>query len=128
MQALYELDGSTHDAVRVLDRLVAGSDLSPASRAFARKVTLGVLERKSDIDEIISTYAPTWPVSQMAFVDRNILRIAIYEILFGGETPPKVAINEAVELGKVFGADSSPKFINGVLGSVMEKAQAKVRQ
>ena len=80
----------------------------------------GVLANQPEIDKIIATYAPDWPISQMAIVDRNILRVAIFEILMGDDAPPKVAINEAVELGKVYGANRSPMFVNGVLGSLME--------
>ena len=90
---------------------------------FAHQLVDGVLENKAEIDKIISAFAPNWPIDQMAIVDKNILRVAIYEMVLGGETPPKVAINEAVELAKSFGSDSSPKFVNGVLGSVMATAE-----
>ena len=79
-----------------------------------------MFDKREKIDKIISKFAPNWPMLQMATVDRNLLRMAIYEIVLSSEAPPKVAINEAVELAKVFGSDSSPKFVNGVLGAVME--------
>ena len=96
--------------------------MSPSADAFAERLVEGVLRNQQEIDDKIATYAPSWPITQMAMVDKNLLRIAIYEILMGRETPAKVAINEAVELGKVYGSDSSPKFVNGVLGSVVESA------
>ena len=84
----------------------------------------GVLENIGEIDKIISEFAPSWPISQMAIVDRNLLRMGIYEISMGSGTPPKVAINEAVEMAKAFGSESSPRFVNGVLGAVMQTVAA----
>ena len=78
-----------------------------------------MLAHRDFLDKIIARYAPEWPVEQMAAIDRNILRIALYEIAQGEDTPVKVAINEAVELAKMFGSDASPRFVNGVLGSVV---------
>lgn len=89
---------------------------------FAKDLVHGVLANREEIDKIVSGFAPSWPIDQMAIVDKNILRIAVSEILMGKTTPPKVAVNEAVELAKTFGSDSSSKFVNGVLGSVMEMA------
>ena len=86
-----------------------------------------VLKNKADIDHVIETYAPAWPVAQMAFIDRNILRLAIFEILFDNKVPVKVVINEAVELAKSFGGDNTPKFINGVLGTVSAQSGKKRR-
>jgi len=81
-------------------------------------LVLGVIKKKKEIDQYIRKFAPAWPVAQIPAVDRNILRLAIFEILLDNRVPVKVGINEAVELAKTFGSDSSPKFINGVLGSV----------
>ena len=121
LQVLYEVDGARHEPVRALDNRLADAPLAPSAEEYARKVIDGVLANQPQVDEIISAHAPAWPLAQIAMMDRNILRVAIFEIMMGGgETPPKVAINEAVELSKVFGADSSPKFVNGVLGSVMD--------
>ena len=126
LQVLYETDGSRHDPNRAIKRRVAEHTLSRPAEAFVRHIISGVLANGDRIDAIIGAHAPSWPVSQMAVVDRNLLRVAIYEILEGKETPPKVAINEAVELAKVYGSESTPKFVNGVLGSVMESyASAK---
>jgi N utilization substance protein B len=99
--------------------------LSEENGAFVRELVSGVIRNKEKIDKNIHSFAPAWPVGQMPAVDRNILRIAIFEILFDSGAPIKVAINEAVELGKRFGTDSSPKFINGVLGAVSALADEK---
>src|SRR5207237_9040730 len=84
----------------------------------ARRRVVGVLENSDDLDHIIEKSAPNWPIDQMSRIDKNILRLAIFEILFDNRVPLKAAINEAVELGKRFGSDSSSRFINGVLGTV----------
>ena len=98
-----------------------------SAEMFAHSIIDGVLDNREEIDKIIATYAVSWPIDQMAIVDRSILRMAIFEMVVGGETPPKVAINEAVELAKFFGSDSSPRFVNGVLGSVLESANESGR-
>lgn len=85
---------------------------------LARRLVAGVLEHKQDLDKLIHRFAPEWPLEQIALIDRNILRIAIYEMTIDRTAPLKVAINEAVELAKAFGAESTPRFINGVLGSL----------
>ncbi len=120
LQVLYEVDEAQHDALQILERRLRQDSLLPIVGSFARWLIQGVLKHKASIDKIISIFAPAWPLKQMAAVDKNILRIAIFEIRIGGKTPPKVAINEAVELAKVFGSDSSAKFVNGVLGSVIK--------
>ena len=120
LQVLCEVDAVGHSPQSVLDARVEAELLSSSAEIFARALVTGVLEHLEETDNIISKFAPNWPVDQLAIVDRNILRLAIHEIMIEGETPPKVAVNEAVELAKVFGADNSHKFVNGVLGSVME--------
>ncbi len=128
LQVLYESDGTRHDPNRAIKRRIAEHKLSRPAANFAQHIVSGVLANGDRIDAIIGAHAPFWPLDQMAVVDRNILRVAIYEIIEGKETPPKVAINEAVEMGKVYGSESTPKFVNGVLGSVMESyASAKNR-
>jgi len=128
LQVLYESDGTRHDPNRSIKRRITEHKLSRPAARFARYIVSGVLANEDRVDAIIGAHAPSWPLAQMAVVDRNILRVAIYEIIEGKETPPKVAINEAVELGKVYGSESTPKFVNGVLGSVMESyASAKNR-
>lgn len=118
LQALYEVNSVGHDVEKVLPRLLAESWLSGENAAFARGLVSGVLQNKEKIDQHIKNFAPVWPVEQIPIVDRNILRLAIFEILLDNSVPVKVAINEAVELAKMFGSDSSPRFVNGVLGSV----------
>ena len=124
LQALYEVSAVAHDPAEALQRIAEEQGLPTSAEAFARNLVEGVVANRERIDEPIAALAPSWPIHQMAIVDRNILSMAIFEIMFGGETPPKVAINEAVELAKIFGSDSSPKFVNGVLGSLMESAKA----
>ncbi len=87
--------------------------------AFSQMLLRGVQERRQTLDEVIQAYAPAWPVRLLSPVDRNILRIALFELLHYTDTPAKTAINEAVELAKVFGSESTARFVNGVLGSVM---------
>ena len=123
VQVLYEVDGSDHAVERALATRLDEAAVTPDSDAFTRKLVHGVLANRPEIDKIIVTHAPNWPIEQMAMVDRNILRVAIYEILKADETPPKVAINEAVELGKIYGADRSPMFVNGVLGALMRNRE-----
>ena len=97
-----------------------GEELVPAVAAeFAETLLRGVMDHCPGLDNIIQRYAPAWPVKQLSLVDRNILRIALFELLHSTDTPRKTAVNEAVELAKVFGSESSARFINGVLGSVM---------
>jgi len=119
LQALYELDCSTHKPSDVLSRLLQENTLSRETADFAQSLVNGVLQNKKDIDSFIRKFAPIFPVEQIAIIDRNILRLAIFEILFDNRVPVKVAINEAVELAKSFGSDTSQKFVNGVLGSVV---------
>ena len=118
LQVLYEIDATGHDTDLALRRLMEGKRLSEESIAFVGELVGGITRNRGQIDKNIQRFAPAWPVAQIPVVDRNILRLAIFELLFDRKVPVKVAINEAVELAKVFGSDSSPRFINGVLGSV----------
>ena len=122
MQALYESDTVEHSAADVVEERLPDMGLSRRDGEFARGLLAGIFANAAEIDKIIAEFAPGWPISQMAVVDRNILRMAIYEIMVSEDTPPRVAVNEAVELAKAFGGDSAPRFINGVLGSVMAAA------
>ncbi len=124
-QALCEIDLVNHNLEQVLAETETFHDLSRSATEFLTVLTTGVLENIQQIDNVITEFAPSWPISQMAVTDRNLLRMAIYEMAMLGETPPKVAINEAVEVAKVFGSESSPRFINGVLGSVMQTQLAE---
>ena len=118
LQALYEIDAVGHNPETVLFQLIAESGLTGEYADFVRQLVLGVIANREKIDGTIREYAPAWPIDQISLVDRNILRLAIYEILLDNKVPVKVAINEAVELAKKFGGDHSSKFVNGVLGSV----------
>ena len=118
LKVLYEVDSTGHRAEEVLTRLLAEEHLPEENASFARTLVTCVIQHKEKIDENIQNFAPAWPIEQIPMVDRNILRLAIFEILINNEVPVKVAINEAVELAKTFGADRSSKFVNGVLGSI----------
>ena len=118
LQALYEIDSAGHIADEVLNRLLAEERLPEDNASFFCDLVTGVIQNKEKIDQNIQSFAPAWPIEQLPVIDRNILRLAIFEILIDNKVPVKVAINEAVELAKTFGADSSSKFVNGVLGSV----------
>jgi len=122
LQALYEIDTAGHKVDEVITPLLAGEGLSAENAAFVRELVSGVIENRGKIDLNIQKFAPAWPIGQIPAVDRNILRLAIFEILFDNKAPVKVAINEAVELAKTFGGDNSSRFVNGVLGSVSSLA------
>jgi N utilization substance protein B len=114
LQALYEIDSVQETLKNLREEL----KLSDETFKFAGELVNGVVRYKEKLDAQIHRYAPAWPIEQIAFIDRNILRLAIFEILIDNKIPVKVAINEAVELAKNFGGDSSSKFINGVLGAI----------
>ena len=118
LQALYEIDSVGREADIVVERLLAEAKLSEDNVDFVRELVGGAVRNKDEIDGSIQRFAPAWPIAQIAIVDRNILRLAIFEILFDNKVPVKVAISEAVELAKDFGSENSAKFVNGVLGSV----------
>jgi N utilization substance protein B len=118
LQALYEIDAVGHDPEATLSHLLEEAKLTGENASFTREMVRGVVQYKEKLDAHIRRFAPAWPVEQIAVVDRNILRLAIFEILLDNRVPVKVAINEAVELAKDFGSDNSPRFINGVLGAV----------
>ena len=118
LQTLYESDCSIHKPEEVSARLLREKPLPKEAAEFSRKLVTGVLANNQDIDNLIRKFAPAFPVEQISTIDRNILRLAIFEVLFDNGVPVKAAINEAVELAKIFGSDASPRFVNGVLGSV----------
>lgn len=118
LQALFELDTVGHPPEQTIAREIERLPSAEGVNKFAVDLVSGVLENKETIDKTISDTAPAFPVEQMAAVDRNILRLAIYELLIDNKVPMRAAINEAVELAKEFGGENSPRFINGVLGSV----------
>ncbi len=118
LQALYEVDSVGHEVEEAVTHLLAKGDLSAENGAFVRELVSGVIQNKEKIDLNIQNFAPAWPIEQIPVVDRNILRLAIFEVLLDNKVPVKVAINEAVELAKTFGGDNSSRFVTGVLGSV----------
>jgi N utilization substance protein B len=128
LQVLYEVDSVGHPPQDVLARSTQGEeDLSSDAREFLQRVVLGTITAAPKLDLLIAECAPEWPVDQLAIIDRNILRLALWEFAASDETPLKVAINEAVELAKAFGSDSSPRFVNGVLGTLAER-EAEIRR
>jgi N utilization substance protein B len=133
-QALYEMDQGHHAPAQVLARLAESFSEAPASpysrevlasaTDYAQGLVSGVLANRSAIDGLIQQRAPLWPLAQMSAVDRNVLRLGLYESLYGNATVPlRTAINEAVELAKLFGSETSAKFVNGVLGRAVENAE-----
>ena len=124
LQALYEIDCAHHAPGTVLQQRLDDARLPADAAAFAGHLVRGVLSYQAILDAFIHQYAPEWPLEQMAYIDRNILRMAIFEFAIDGRTPVKVAINEAVELAKSFGSDSAPRFVNGVLGTLVAQRPA----
>ncbi len=121
LQALYELDITNHPVGVVIKERIADSALNDELMQFFRTIVLGVWPIRQELDNFIAEHAPDWPLDQVATIDRNILRIALWEFAVADDTPLKVAINEAVELAKVYGSDSAPRFVNGVLGSLADR-------
>ena len=130
MQSLYEWDfsGKKPDILeKIVEKNIREFGPGLQDKDFIWQLIKGVVSRISDIDKIIEKAAPEWPIDQITIIDRNVLRIGLYELLYGNkeEVPPKVAINEAIELAKSFGGESSGKFINGVLGTVYKEIEKK---
>jgi N utilization substance protein B len=119
LQALFEIDSVGHKPDLVLSYLILDENLPEEGAQFAHDLVDGVTANQAKLDEIIRLHAPEWPVQQLAVIDRNILRIALYELQYTGDVPIKVAINEAIELAKTFGSDTAPRFVNGVLGAFL---------
>lgn len=129
MQSLYEWDFNKlapEKAQELVSRNIKDFAADFDDNGFSERVVKGVINHLDEINNLISTYAPEWPLDQITVVDRNVLRIGIFELRFsGGEIPPKVAINEAIELAKTFGGESSGKFVNGVLGTIYKEMLKK---
>lgn len=126
MQSLYEWDfnGRRDDPLQLLrDNL---KEFAPdfSDQGFSESLIQGVMDHQADIDATITKYAPEWPLEQITIVDRNVLRLGVYELSYSPDVPPKVAINEAIEVAKGFGGESSGKFVNGVLGAIFRDLQA----
>ncbi len=120
LQVLYEVDVANHPPADIYKLRLEETPLTDDLSDFARQIIFGVLPLTTILDQIIAKYAPEWPLDQIAAIDRNILRMALWEFAVYHDTPIKVAINEAVELAKQFGSDSAPRFINGVLGALAD--------
>jgi N utilization substance protein B len=116
LQVLYEVDISSHLPGEILARRFDWLRIEDSLRTFIQQIVLGVVEYRSVLDEFIADFAPDWPLDQVAYIDRNLLRIALWEIAVYRKTPIKVVVNEAVELAKFYGAEGSARFVNGVLG------------
>ncbi len=127
LQVLYEVDLSGHPPGLVLEQRLEEEPLEKGLANFARQIVFGVLPIVDKLDAFIAQHAPEWPMDQVALIDRNILRISLWEFAVSGSTPVKVAINEAIELAKIYGSDSTPRFVNGVLGSLAAR-QNEIKQ
>jgi transcription antitermination protein NusB len=129
LQTLYEEDfrKEVNDPSVVLDEILERNigryDETIEDKTFIEELVSGIAKRQTELDDVIRPVAPEWPIEQIARMDRIILRIGVYELLFEKGVPPKVAINEAVELAKAFGGDNSSKFINGVLGTILRNQE-----
>ena len=124
MQALYEVDAVDGDPAAALDAVAAEHQARPRARTFASDLVQGVLHHLEAIDAVIREAAPQWPLTQVAGVDKAVLRVAVFELLFAQRVPPKVAINEAIDIAKTYGGEGSGRFVNGVLGHVLATALA----
>lgn len=127
LQTLFEQDfressrDEGFDLGAVLKRNIARYETTVDDKAFIERLVRGVSGRIAELDALLQPVAPEWPIAQIARMDRNLLRLGLYELLYETDTPPKVAINEAVELAKAFGSENSSKFVNGVLGTLLRK-------
>jgi N utilization substance protein B len=129
LETLYETDLAHHRPGEVLQRRSSDSQPEPEVTEYAQELLAGVLQHRRELDDIIQARASAWPVAQMAAVDRNILRLGLYESLYKRDTVPvKVAISEAVELAKLYGSDSSARFVNGVIGRVVGPAPVETEK
>jgi len=119
-QIIYQVDVGKNDLETAITQRTREAGINEADQIFCRELVVGTVERIQEIDIIIERYALDWKVNRMLSVDRNILRLAVYEMLYSLNTPPKVALNEALELAKIFGSEESPKFINGILDKIIK--------
>jgi N utilization substance protein B len=127
LQALYEIDMTGHAPGTAIEERLSDDPLDKGLSEFVRQIVTGVLPITTKLDNFIAQHAPEWPMDQVAVVDRNIIRIALWEFAVEECTPVKVAINEAIELAKLYGSDSTPRFVNGVLGSLAAR-QDEIKQ
>ena len=127
LQALYEIDSADHNIGDVITSLLEENPVNRKISNYLRRLVNGVRENRTRLDAVIQQYAPEWPLEQVAIIDRNILRLAVYEMVAQARMPVGVAIDEAVELAKLFGSESTPRFVNGVLGALVENIDS-IRQ
>jgi len=118
LQALYEIDMTGHAPGETIVERLESDPLESSLANFVQQIVSGVMPITARLDNFIAQHAPEWPLDQVAVIDRNIIRIALWEFAVAGCTPVKVAINEAIELAKLYGSESTPRFVNGVLGSL----------
>lgn len=123
MQTLFEWDfnGKVEDLKKIAKTQFLNTETKTEVNEFTFQLIEGIENHLTEIDEMIIKHAPEWPIEQISPVDKNVLRIGVYELSFLKEVPPKVAINEAVELAKTFGGEASGKFVNGVLGAIFSE-------
>ena len=125
LQVLYQLDITSQDAIKTITQF---RDLFPKKKSkdgFTERIVLGVLEHSQEIDRLIEQYSENWRLDRMLIIDRNILRMATFELLYREDIPPKVTLNEAIELGKRYGSEDSGSFINGILDRIQNEAVQK---
>jgi len=125
LQVLYEYDLTGHSPSLLLEQRFGDEKFEENLKNFSQNIVSGIVPIIFKMDDVIAHHAPEWPLDQVASIDRNIIRIALWEFAIEQCTPVKVAINEAIELAKVFGSDSTPRFVNGVLGSLADQ-QAEI--
>jgi N utilization substance protein B len=118
MQALFYMDMRNNVSKGMLEHFCGNFSLPPKSQAFFMKLVSGVLEARGELDALIEQFSKNWDISRMSCVDRNVMRIAVFELLYCDDIPPKVSINEAVDVGKKFGTEDSGAFINGIMDSI----------
>jgi N utilization substance protein B len=134
LQTLYEedfrneLEDSSFNLKAVLKRNIGRYKETIDDKKFIETLVSGVSLQRQKIDDVIAPVAPEWPIEQIARMDRTVLRMGVYELMFEDGVPPKVAINEAVELAKAFGGENSSKFVNGVLGTVLRQLEEKPKK
>ncbi len=124
LQILYEIDSAGHKIGEVMSQQLTYHDLTPKASAYLHRLVATTIEYRDRLDDAIQSHAPEWPLEQVALIDRNILRLAVSEFAIVRQVPVSVAIDEAVELAKLFGAESTPRFVNGVLGSLADDVAA----
>jgi N utilization substance protein B len=126
-KALFEIDVGKNEADRAVEHVLEGAELNEANKQYLQEMVTGAVKKLAEIDAVLAKHLVQWDIKRIANVDRNILRLAAFELTYRKDIPPSVAINEAIELAKVFGTDDSPKFVNGVLDKVVKAISDKVQ-